>query len=1179
MSKKKSNRYHQQAEQIRNRLNNRPYTIGLDMGVGSIGLAVIALEEQGGRLTPTDPIFTTSRIFTPSTGASERKEKRGQRNSIRHKSNRLRFLWKLLASQEIMLPVSTEVVPDPAILRFDAETRKKDPYSLRMKGLSEQLSTSELGYALYHIANHRGASSIRTFLDDEKSKEDEKLDEQMRETEKLVKEKGLGTFIEVLAAFNQDKLIGYRNIDKLKASKVPVPTRDIIENEITALLSTQSEFYPEVLSAEYQQKILDAILYENEKIVPEAGNCPYYPDEKKLPKCHFLNEERRIWEAINNARVIEPEQQAKGFIKWTPTPFTVSERKNLFVFLREGKDLTPTAVKNMFDNKYKNCEMTLQGRDVKTQKIKGFRFKDLEERSFWKAFTEDQQDQFLYAWINTPDDKKLKQLLVDTFNLSDDVATDAMKTVKLIGDYAPIGKTATKLILKYLEDGASYTEAIEKGVEAGELEELIKWEVQEQLPYYGKILTGSTQAIMGKYWHSAFKEKKDLAGFHKPKTYWEEEHYGRIANPVVHQSLNELRKLLNEMIDILGSKPTELVVELGRELKIGAEMRNKISMDQNKRERESERLYTEYCLPNNLPKKYIQHFRLLTEQQFICPYCLKTINVAEVANGTADIDHIFPRRETADDSLANKVVSHGSCNKEKGKRTPFAAFSNKDNWTQIMHYMATNPDMYAKRKKFEKNEEEYKKYLESRGFVSRFKTDNSYIAKAVIEYLRCLYPTTDLNSVRSLNGRETSILRKAWDLQKISSELGDLHIQKNKDENDLGRKDRTDNRHHSLDALVAGYCSRSLIKKINDLSSKGFPAEEIERTLPVPGFSETTIETANSQKEVFSKKIKAFLMLNGFISLKIDTSVNGTLLKDTIYSILGANEHGEELIFVVKKNVASISVKDGSLEEVEKAIHGRFSANHPKWYSDELKTKIEEIQDHNQKIITRYQESLQNARQLLETNNEKNKEEGKKPLELSTRNISKKALELCGGTYYLLSNNTRQKTFVAKEPTKQTKGFAYDTGSNLCLDLYHDKEGVLRGEIIRNIQAMNKEFTPKYKQAGFSLYERIYQGDVLEIDGTNPVELTEKSSGSDKVASVRTPNALSTRTFVSMVTFTEVGSGVQAYYANITKSRADKDASFTLGSLTKLNARKVVLSPAGLVSYVSGPLLDIPKEE
>ncbi|MDD3904829.1 MAG: hypothetical protein PHO09_14220, partial [Sphaerochaeta sp.] len=92
MSNKKSQRYEQQKQEIRNKLNGRPYTIGLDMGVGSIGLAVVALEVSKGVLAPTDVVFTTSRIFTPSAGAAERRQKRGQRNAIRHKANRMRYL-------------------------------------------------------------------------------------------------------------------------------------------------------------------------------------------------------------------------------------------------------------------------------------------------------------------------------------------------------------------------------------------------------------------------------------------------------------------------------------------------------------------------------------------------------------------------------------------------------------------------------------------------------------------------------------------------------------------------------------------------------------------------------------------------------------------------------------------------------------------------------------------------------------------------------------------------------------------------------------------------------------------------------------------------------------------------------------------------------------------------------
>ena len=44
MSKKVSRRYEEQAQEIRQRLGDRPYSIGLDLGVGSIGVAVAAYD-------------------------------------------------------------------------------------------------------------------------------------------------------------------------------------------------------------------------------------------------------------------------------------------------------------------------------------------------------------------------------------------------------------------------------------------------------------------------------------------------------------------------------------------------------------------------------------------------------------------------------------------------------------------------------------------------------------------------------------------------------------------------------------------------------------------------------------------------------------------------------------------------------------------------------------------------------------------------------------------------------------------------------------------------------------------------------------------------------------------------------------------------------------------------------
>lgn len=1175
MAKKVARRYYEQAEEIRNRLGGRPYSIGLDLGVGSIGLAVAAFDRAA--TSPTDLVFATSRIFNPSTGAADRRVKRGQRNSLRHRANRLRFLWKLLAEENLMLPYSKKEVEDPARLRFRDEIIRTDPYVLRLRGLKEELTLHELGYAVYHIANHRGSSSVRTFLDDERDAEDKKLEEQERATSELAQSKGLNTFIEVLTEFNANGHIGFRNVNALKGKGVPVPTRDIITKELDTLLSTQQAFHPKTLTEEYCSRIRSAVLYENEKIVPEPGNCPYFPDEKKLPRSHFLNEERRLWEAINNARIEVPsEATSSSYIRYSRIPFSDEQRNTLFSIARSGKTLTVPLIRATFTT-LKQSNIILQGKEKSVQKIVGFRFASLEEKPFWNHLTEEEQDAFFFAWTNVPDDEQLKTYLMEALHLSTAEADDALKTVKLIGDYGPIGKTATKLLMKYIEDGLTFTEAIEEALDRGELVDHSFIETQSSLPYYGKVLTGSTQALAGKYWHSAFKERREHSGFIKPKTNSDEEQYGKIANPVVHQTLNELRKLLNEIMEILGSKPEEIVVELAREIKVGVEERDRISREQGVLERNAARIYEKYCAPNNLSRKYIERFRLYEDQGFKCPYCLKAINVTDIAGNNVDIDHILPREDTGDSSYGNKVLAHMHCNREKGKRTPYAAFSASPLWGQIMHDLHDNPTMRLKRRKFEITDEQYAKYLERRGFASRFISDNSYIAKATLDYLRCLYDEGQQRviAVRSLNGRETSILRRAWNLQGIAEQLGNKHIDK-RDTSTTARKNRNDNRHHALDATVALYCTRSLIKFINTQSGNGFLAEEIERNLPIPNHQRYPNLTKEEYKESFHKEILTFMELSTFVSYKSDHALNGQLVKDTMYSVIGANPHGDELVFVVNKRVKDIQVKDGSPEEVRSAIQGRFTGNLPKWYSPSLKERIKTIQERNEAIIEHYEAMLTKAEGNLQETNGELIASGKKPLEISRKTISKRALEMTGGTYSLLSNNSRIKTFVAKEPTDTRTGSAFDTGSHFCLDFYHDTDGKLRGEIIRKVQAMNPNYQPSYKKEGYNLYVRLYQGDVCEVRAAG-LTSTESESNTEKTTRVRLPNAKLGRTFIVINTFSETTSGFQIRYSNLAKSKREKDASFSLSSIQEIDVRKVQFSPAGLVQYISPLLKD--KEE
>lgn len=1162
--KTKNKIYNEVSKKDIEKLNNRPYRLALDLGVGSIGYAVGAITKNADDKNFVEElILSGARIFQSSKGSAERRQKRGQRNSLRHKKNRLNYLWKILAEQNLMLPFckTTEEL-DTNVVRFSERVRKlknESIYTLRYKGMFQKLELDEIGYCIYHIANHRGSSSVRTFLDMDEAelKELEKTKEQTEKTKQLSEKHGNISFIEILFENNKNDFIGYRNTGE--RTEIPLPTRDVIINELNKLLLKQKEYYPNIFTEEYCNRITNAVNYENEKIVPEAGNCPYFPNEKKLPKCHFLNEERRIWEASINARVKIPENE-KNTVVYKTNKFTSEDLDILYEILRNGENLNVKKVKSILPE-YKNYEIILQGRDKKTSEIKGFRFKSLENKNFWKNFSEEQKDSFLYTWVNCPDDNKLKEILINKFNLSVLEANDALKTVQLISDYAPVGKTAMKLILDYIKkEKITWTESILLLEEEGKLTTINEKKEYNLLPYYGQVLTDSTVALMGKAWHSSFSVKIKSKGFTKPNTAYEEEKYGKIANPVVHQTLNELRKLINEIISLFGYKPTEIVLEVAKNLKVGMEKREEISRNQSKQEKERSSIFEKYCKPHNLSPKYIKHFQMMDLQGMICPYCADTINPDMIIQNSTDIDHILPERDTADSSFNNLVLSHKTCNQKKGKRTPYQAFYGTDKWEKILHFLDSNTSLKFKRWRFLLTDEEYTNYLKNKGFLSRFGTDNAYIAKVAKEYLNCLFPLEKQNrqNIHTVKGGETAIYRNAWGLNQIAFELGALHIS-DKENNEFNpKKDRTDHRHHALDAITMLYATRGYTQLINTLKAQNYDISFIEKKIPAPfNIKNLSVESLSNDNliscnSLFYTEIECHIKNESHISIKYDTDKNGELIKGTNFGILGIDK--ENVILCTQKKIINLT----NIDSLIKPIFKESELNN---LDNNLKEKLLKLEEYNKQKYSIIMDNVEIAKKQLEEENKKNKEEGKKIIEETEKNINFRATQLTRGKYYQLSKQNINKLFIKRIPSEKGKGFAYDTGRNLCLDLYHDSEGKLCGEIIRKINGMNINYTPEYKKQGFELLERIYQGDTLEVD----------LDTENKTFSVKTGISHKNRTIVKIDTFTEItGPGrIQIYVTNILKSNGTQDGSFNLNSIQSRNARKVVLSPLGYPTYVS----------
>lgn len=155
-------------------------------------------------------------------------------------------------------------------------------------------------------------------------------------------------------------------------------------------------------------------------------------------------------------------------------------------------------------------------------------------------------------------------------------------------------------------------------------------------------------------------------------------------------------------------------------------------------------------------------------------------------------------------------------NQTKGNRTPFEAYSgDNDQYMAILQRVKGLP--YGKRKRFEQQA------LEA-DFTSRHLNDTRYISLAAKDYLATLGCKVQVG-----NGKLTSLLRTKWKLNPILNPQGDLRA-----------KNRSDHRHHCVDAFVIAMTSPALLQMISKLSrqlgNKELSAADFELPAPWPGF-------------------------------------------------------------------------------------------------------------------------------------------------------------------------------------------------------------------------------------------------------------------------------------------------------------------------------------------------------
>ena len=339
-----------------------------------------------------------------------------------------------------------------------------------------------------------------------------------------------------------------------------------------------------------------------------------------------------------------------------------------------------------------------------------------------------------------------------------------------------------------------------------------------------------------------------------------------ITNPIVKRALNQTRLVINKLISLYG-KPSQINIELTRELGKSREERNEISKMQEENRANNERIANE-ANENNIYD--ITAYKLYKEQACICIYSGREITIEHLQRNEVEVDHILPVSRSADDSLANKVLTFSSENQKKGSKTAFEYISSKGIDELNKYKIRVNQlDYKLKGKKHRLLREDFDD-KKSQEYKSRHLNDTRYITREITNHIDATIRPKDIDYgyVRTITGTCTSILRKLWE---------------------MGAKDRKEShKHHAMDAILIASCGESIKNWERNITigikyryQDTKDMKKYERL--VKNLERFGIDIAPPW-ETFSKDARNYVENEIFVSRMGKRKVSGQIHKETIMS-------------------------------------------------------------------------------------------------------------------------------------------------------------------------------------------------------------------------------------------------------------------------------------------------------
>lgn len=839
---------------------------GFDIGTTSIGFAAIDYDEDAGTgkiLLEGVRIFPESRTPDKLDPLNQnRRAARLLRRQIRRRRLRRKLLRQAFADAGLLPRFGT---PDwDALMNPD----ESDPYRLRTRGLSERLDPFELGRALYHLMHRRGfLSARRPDLRPDEQKAREKDEGPVKKEIKVLEEKLAGRTLGEYVATDP-------GVERKRNRHIH---RQMVVEEFDRLWQAQAPHHRELLTDELRKRLRDILLYQRPIFwrVQTLGVCPL---ESKLnapepvcPKGSWIGQQFLMYQHLNNLRVRFPGSP--------PRALYAEERVLVLEKLQRQANMSFEGVRTPLRKLWKERglptkpEITLEAGGEK--KLLGNRL----EAHFVEVFGE--------AWDTHPARERLQAEFFDRlFQVHNRFIGKKRIELRRQDEFFNEITPEREKFIAEVQAGFSLTR--EQAEQLANFELPTGWlrysekAIRKLLPFLeqGHVLNATGGALDLAYpgWRSGTEEIFDRLPSHPKKM-------PVLRNPTVNRALNELRKVVNNLLRAYG-KPDRIRLELLRELKKTKKQRQDKTKhyrsQQERRQKAADDLREKDIVPT---APAIEKWLLWQEFNEYCPYPpyldQKIGFDALFRRGEFQVEHIFPLSRSLDNSYLNKTLCPTDVNREKGERTPYEFYSNEPaKWQEIKErveqWVKANKELKEKVGCFLRED-----YPPGQEFLEeRQKADTSYAAVEARKFLARLGVPVDV-----VSGPVTAQLRSQWSLNSI------LNPQK------PWAKNRGDHRHHAVDALAVAHTSPAYVKRLSDYYARERRGEKPRFEPPWKGF----------HQEV-DRKTQAIV-----VSHRVQRKVSGPLHKLTYYGDTGkeVTEAGITYrYFVTRKKVEELSDAD-----------------------------------------------------------------------------------------------------------------------------------------------------------------------------------------------------------------------------------------------------------------------------